>query len=313
MLRKSFLPPIADLLAFEAAARHTSISRAAEELHLTQSAVSRQIRQLEAQLGMAVFHRVRQRVVLTDAGRVYAADVRAVLQQLAAATQKTMAWSDGGGLLNLAVLPTFGTRWLIPRLADFAALHPDVTVNIAARSEPFDFAQEPLDAAIHFGAPLWAGAVCEYLMHEQVVPLCSPAYRQRLGIVQVQDVSRAVLLQQTTRPTQWADWFEQFGADSQHALRGPRYEQFAMIAQAAVSGLGAALLPRFLVEAEIASGALVQLFPQALESADAYYLVYPESRAEAPLVRAFRDWIRGAARGVSVSGDTIVAPYAPKA
>ena len=298
MLRKSFLPPIADLLAFEAAARHTSISRAAEELHLTQSAVSRQIRQLEAQLGMAVFHRVRQRVVLTDAGRVYAADVRAVLQQLAAATQKTMAWSDGGGLLNLAVLPTFGTRWLIPRLADFAALHPDVTVNIAARSEPFDFAQEPLDAAIHFGAPLWAGAVCEYLMHEQVVPLCSPAYRQRLGIAQVQDVARAVLLQQTTRPTQWADWFEQVGVDSQHALRGPRYEQFAMIAQAAVSGLGAALLPRFLVEAEIASGALVQLFPQALESADAYYLVYPESRAEAPLVRAFRDWIRGAAGGV---------------
>ncbi|MEO5795473.1 MAG: LysR family transcriptional regulator [Rhodoferax sp.] len=298
MLRKAFLPPIADLLAFEAAARHTSISRAAEELHLTQSAVSRQIRQLEAQLGMAVFHRVRQRVVLTDAGRVYAADVRAVLQQLAAATQKTMAWSDGGGLLNLAVLPTFGTRWLIPRLADFAALHPDVTVNIAARSEPFDFAQEPLDAAIHFGAPLWAGAVCEYLMHEQVVPLCSPAYRQRLGIAQVQGVARAVLLQQTTRPTQWADWFEQVGTDGQHgqnALRGPRYEQFAMIAQAAVSGLGAALLPRFLVEAEIASGALVQLFPQALQSSDAYYLVYPESRAEAPLVRAFRDWIRGAA------------------
>ncbi|BDT68850.1 glycine cleavage system transcriptional activator [Comamonadaceae bacterium OS-1] len=296
MLRKSFLPPIADLLAFEAAARHTSISRAAEELHLTQSAVSRQIRQLETQLGMAVFHRVRQRVVLTDAGRVYAADVRAVLQQLASATQKTMAWSDGGGLLNLAVLPTFGTRWLIPRLPDFAALHPDVTVNIAARSEPFDFAQEPLDAAIHFGAPLWAGAVCEYLMHEQVVPVCSPAYQQRLGITQVQDLTKAVLLQQTTRPTLWADWFEQVGTDGQHALRGPRYEQFAMIAQAAVSGLGAALLPRFLVEAEIASGALVQLFDQALQSSDAYYLVYPEPRAQAPLVMAFRDWIRGAAQ-----------------
>lgn len=296
MLRKSFLPPIADLLAFEAAARHTSISRAAEELHLTQSAVSRQIRQLEAQLGMAVFHRVRQRVVLTDAGRVYAADVRAVLQQLASATQKTMAWSDGGGLLNLAVLPTFGTRWLIPRLPDFAVLHPEVTVNIAARSEPFDFAQEPLDAAIHFGAPLWAGAVCEYLMHEQVVPVCSPAYQQRLGLAQVPDMSRAVLLQQTTRPTQWADWFEQVSADGQHALRGPRYEQFAMIAQAAVSDLGAALLPRFLVEPEIASGALVQLFAQALQSSDAYYLVYPESRAQAPLVMAFRDWIRQAAK-----------------
>ncbi len=291
MFRKSFLPPIVDLLAFEATSRHTSISRAAEELHLTQSAVSRQIRQLEEQLGMALFHRVRQRVVLTDAGRIYAADVRAVLQQLCGATQKTMAWSDGSGLLNLAVLPTLGTRWLIPRLVDFAAHYPDVTVNIASRNEPFDFAQVPLDAAIHFGAPHWAGAVCEYLMHEQVAPLCSPGYQRQHGIWQIQDLAAVVLLQQTTRPSQWAEWFEQVGVSSAHALRGPRFEQFAMIAQAAVSGLGAALLPRFLVETEIASGALVELFPQALTSTDAYYLVYPESRAQAPLVRAFRDWI----------------------
>lgn len=291
MLRKNFLPAVADLLAFEAAARHTSISRAAEELHLTQSAVSRQIRQLEAQVGMALFHRVRQRIVLTDAGRLYAADVRAVLQQLSGATQKAMAWSDRGGLLNLAVLPTLGTRWLIPRLGDFAARYPDVTVNIAARGEPFDFAQTPLDAAIHFGAPHWADAVCEYLMHEQVVPLCSPGYRDQHGIRQIKDLSSVVLLQQTTRPSQWSDWFDQVGVDSAHALRGPYLEQFAMIAQAAVSGLGAALLPRFLVETEIAEGTLVELFPHALTSSDAYYLVYPESRAQAPLLRAFRDWI----------------------
>jgi len=295
VFRKTFLPAVSDLQAFESAARHTSISRAAEELHLTQSAVSRKIGQLEAQLGMALFHRVRQRVVLTDAGRVYAADVRAALQQLSAATQKAMSYSEGDGLLNLAVLPTFGTRWLIPRLGDFARLYPKVTVNMAARSEPFDFAQAPLDAAIHFGAPHWAGAVCEYLMHEQVVPLCSPAYRRQLGIKRVQDLATAMLLQQTTRPSQWADWFEQVGVDGLHALRGPRFEQFSMIAQAAVSGLGAALLPRFLVEAEIAAGTLVQLFPQALSSNDAYYLVYPESRAEAPLVQAFRDWICAAA------------------
>lgn len=291
MFRKRFLPSIADLLAFEATSRHTSISRAAEELHLTQSAVSRQIRQLEAQLGIALFHRVRQRVVLTDAGRIYATDVRTVLQQLSGATQKTMSWSDGGGLLNLAVLPTLGTRWLIPRLVDFSERYPDVTVNITSRHEPFDFAQVPLDAAIHFGTPHWAGAVCEYLMHEQVVPLCSPGYQKQHGVLRIQDLSSVVLLHQTTRPTQWADWFEQVGSDSAHALRGPRFEQFAMIAQAAVSGLGAALLPRFLVETEITTGALVELFPQALTSTDAYYLVYPETRAQAPLVRAFRDWL----------------------
>ena len=124
MFRKLFLPPVADLLAFEAAARHASISRAAEELHLTQSAVSRQVRQLEAQLGQALFTRVRQRVVLTDAGRLYAADVRAVLQQLGAATQKAMALADGGGLLHLAVLPTLGARWLVPRARPPGALRP---------------------------------------------------------------------------------------------------------------------------------------------------------------------------------------------
>ena len=177
MLRRAFLPSTADLMAFEAAARHQSVSRAAEELHLTQSAVSRQIRQLEDQLGTALFHRVRQRVVLTDAGRVYAADVLAVLQQLSASTQKTMAFASTDGLLNLAVLPTLSTRWLIPRLGGFMALHPEAMVNFSARTEPFDFAGTPFDAAIHFGTPHWAGAVCEFLMHEQTVPVCSPTYR----------------------------------------------------------------------------------------------------------------------------------------
>lgn len=311
MFKKSFLPPVADLLAFEAAARHHSISRAADELHLTQSAVSRQIRQLEQQLGIALFHRVRQRIVLTDIGRVYAADVRAVLQQLSGASQKVMA-SAGGGLLNLAVLPTLGTRWLIPRLGGFVARHPEVTVNFAARSEPFDFAQEPFDAAIHFGAPHWAGAACAYLMHEAVVPVCSPAFAERHAVRQPQDLAAVVLLQQSTRPTQWAEWFEQVGVAGAPALRGPRFEQFAMIAQAAVSGLGAALLPSFLVEAEIAAGALTVLFPQALTSDDAYYLVYPESRAQVPLLLAFRDWIVGEAQADAAAVNPPKAPAAAR-
>ena len=289
--RKTFLPPITDLLAFEAAARHASISRAAHELHLTQSAVSRQIRQLERQLGMALFHRVRQRIVLTDAGRVYAADVRAVLQQLSADTQKAMAFSHAGGLLNLAVLPTLGTRWLVPRLGAFQARHPDATVNLAARSEPFDFAGTPFDAAIHFGAPTWAGAVCEFLMHEQAVAVASPAFCAAHAVGQPQDLTRVVLLQQSTRPAQWAEWFEQVGVETNVALRGPRLEHFSMIAQAAACGQGAALLPRFLIEQELADGSLVELFPDALVSSDAYYLVYPEARAQTPLVQAFRDWL----------------------
>jgi LysR family glycine cleavage system transcriptional activator len=290
-LRRTFLPSIADLLAFEAAARHHSVSRAAEELHLTQSAVSRQIRQLEDQLGTALFHRVRQRVVLTDAGRVYASDVLAVLQQLSASTRKAMAFSSADGLLNLAVLPTLGTRWLIPRLAQFTARYPEATLNFSTRTEPFDFAGTSIDAAIHFGAPHWAGAVCEFLMHEEVVPVCSPAYRSQCALVAPQDLARAVLLQQSTRPAQWSEWFETVGVPTTTALRGPRYEHFAMITQAAVCGLGAGLLPRFLIESELEDGSLVALSDQGLISTDAYYLVYPETRAQTPLVRAFRDWL----------------------
>lgn len=288
---KVFLPPVADLLAFEAAARHASISRAADELHLTQSAISRQIRQLESRLGVTLFHRVRQRVVLTDVGRIYAADVRGALTEMADLTRKAMAMSEGDSLLNLAVLPTLGTRWLIPRLGEFTALHPRVTINFAARTEPFDFAAEPFDAAIHFGEANWPGARCDFLMHEKTVAVCSPRFRRDHGIRSVADLARVVLLQQSTRPSQWAEWFAQAGAPSANALRGPWFEQFAMIAQAAVSGLGAALLPSFLVEEEIAQGELVVLFDPALTSSSAYYLVYPEARAEDPLLKAFRDWI----------------------
>ncbi|MDP3522772.1 MAG: LysR family transcriptional regulator [Hydrogenophaga sp.] len=296
-LRRSFLPQVADLLAFEAAARHQNVSRAAEELHLTQSAVSRQIRQLEAQLGTALFHRVRQRVVLTDAGRVYAADVSAVLQQLSASTQKAMAFASSDGLLNLAVLPTLGTRWLIPRLGRFMAQHPEALVNFSARTEPFDFAGTPFDAAIHFGAPHWAGAVCEYLMHEDTVAVCSPVYRRRHHIHSAEDIARVVLLQQSTRPTQWAEWFELAGVPNPLAMRGPRHDHFAMIAQAAASHLGAALLPRFLIEQELAAGQLVVLSDTVLTSTDAYHLVYPEARAQTPLVKAFRDWVVVECRG----------------
>ena len=177
------------------------------------------------------------------------------------------------------------------------ALHPEAMVNFSARTEPFDFAGTPFDAAIHFGTPHWAGAVCEYLMHEETVPVCSPTYRDRNNIHTPQDLTRVVLLQQSTRPTQWAEWFELVGVPTALALRGPQSEHFAMIAQAAVSHLGAALLPRFLIEQELAAGSLVELSDQVLTSTDAYYLVYPEARAQTPLVKAFRDWVVGECAG----------------
>jgi LysR family glycine cleavage system transcriptional activator len=291
VLRRGFLPNVGNLLAFEATARHGSVSRAAEELNLTQSAVSRQIQQLEDSLGVSLFRRSRQRVMLTDVGRMYAANVRSTLSDLSSATHQAIALSGTHGVLNLAVLPTFGTRWLIPRMPDFFARHPDVTVNFGVRLVPFDFAAEPFDAAIHFGQPHWPGAVCEHLLDEECVPVCSPAYRKRENILTPQDLARATLLQQSTRPTAWAEWFAGARAEAGNPLRGPRFEQFAMVAQAAMAGLGAGLIPQFLIADELASGRLEILFPQSLMSGGAYYLVYPEPKAEAPLVRSFRDWL----------------------
>ncbi|WP_428673570.1 LysR family transcriptional regulator, partial [Roseibium sp.] len=167
-MRRAFVPPADTLIAFECAARHLSFTRAAEELHLTQGAVSKQVRQLEDRLGVELFRRVRQRIVLTDAGRIYLHDIRSALEQMTAATRQVMSYAGSEDVLNLAVLPTFGTRWLAPRLADFTRRYPHAGLNISVRLQPFDFEEEPFDGAIHHGDPVWAGAIAERLFDEEV-------------------------------------------------------------------------------------------------------------------------------------------------
>ncbi len=291
VVRHRFLPPIPTLTAFEAAARHQSFSRAAAELHLTQGAVSRQIRHLEQLVGLELFERVRQRVVLTDGGRLYLADVRPILQALSDATQRAMTFAGGAGNLHLAVLPTFATRWLMPRLPDFLARFPDTTIHFVTRIAPFDFSAEPLDVAIHYGDPVWPGAICEHLMDEEVVPVCSPAFRARHHLTGPADLAGVTLLQQTTRPHLWSEWFAAARTSHPGPFRGPRFEQFTMIAEAAAAGLGVGLVPRFLARDEIADGRLVELFDSPLTSEKAYYVVYPEAKAGSGAVNAFVRWI----------------------
>lgn len=287
------LPSIACLEAFESVARHGSITRAAVELNLTQSAVSRQIRQLESLLDVSLFERVRQRVIITDAGKLYLNDVNRVMCNLKDATSRIMACGGNTNLLNLAVLPTFATRWLMPRLSDFIQKHPGVTINLATRLVPFDFGMEPFDAGIHYGSPNWPGAVAHHLMDEDVVPVCSPKLETEQRIRKPADLARAVLLHQTTRAGAWTEWFEMAKVKNAHALRGPRFEQFTMIAQAAICDLGVALLPKLLIEDELASGKLVILFDRSIRSASSYYLVVPETKASSMLTAAFTQWIIG--------------------
>jgi LysR family glycine cleavage system transcriptional activator len=286
--RNRFLPPLHELNAFAAAARHSSFTSAAVELNLTQGAISRSIGELETRLGVRLFERIRQRVVLTDIGRHYFAEVKTLLENLGAATQQVMAAQPGSAIFNLAVLPTFATHWLVRQLPDFAVRRPHVTVNLTTRLRPFSFLDETFDAAIHHGRPVWPGAVTRHLMDESMLPMSSPALRAKLKLRKPSDLHKTTLLHQATRPTAWAQWHDQAGLGTANAFRGPTYDQFAMVAAAAAVGMGVALLPKFLVEQQLEEGTLVLLFDLPLRTGSAYYIVLPESARSVAV--DFADW-----------------------
>ncbi len=277
---------------FEAAVRHMSFTRAAQELNVTQSAVSRQIRQLEEYIGQPLFRRLKQRLYLTEPGEAYFNSIGDILDQTETATLQVMAYGGGGGLLTIALLPTFGSRWLVPRLGDFTARHPDVQLNLVAEVKPFEFAGSEIDAAIHFGSESWPGAVCHRLMGEEVVPVASPSMlAEHDRITRPEDLKNLVLLQHVTRPQAWHEWLRSSGDENVDGRQGPRFEQFYMVIQAAIAGLGVALLPRFLIQEELASGRLVVAIDHPVTSEYAYYLVYPERMAGLHRLIVFRDWL----------------------
>jgi LysR family glycine cleavage system transcriptional activator len=305
---KRNLPSLGSLEAFEAAARHRSFTRAALDLHVTQGAVSRQVQALEEHLGVALFDRVRQRVVPTAAGEAYLPKVRACLDRLEAATVQIQAFKGAAaGVLNLAILPTFGTRWLIPRLSAFMAAHPEVQVDFSTRLEVFDFADEDVDAAIHSGSGDWPGAVLDHLMDEEVVVVASPALVRKAHLRRPADVRDQVLLQLASRPQAWSEWLAGTEVAGVDARRGPRFEHFAMVLQAAVSGLGIAVVPRFLAEEELREGQLVLPFAGAAVRGRSYWLAYPEAKKDLPPLRAFRAWLLAEARrtGPPAPPDTV--------
>ena len=292
---RRFLPSISLLSAFEASARHQSFTAAAAELSLTQSAVSRQVRALEEMLGSELFLREKATVRLTLAGQAYAQEIRDALRRISTATLGFRA-NPKGGTLNLAILPTFGTRWLAPRLPAFFTEHPGITVNLTTRLAPFDFHLDNIDAAIHFGAPDWLGGELQLLMGETVIPACSPTMLEQHRFTEPRDLLAAPLLHLLSRPDAWERWFHAKGVDPE-GVQGMLFDQFATVAQIAMSGLGVALLPEFLIQSELERGDLVRALAEPLESEEHYYLAWSAQRSSHPPLRAFRDWIAVAARG----------------
>jgi LysR family transcriptional regulator, glycine cleavage system transcriptional activator len=286
MLPRRYLPPIPALMALEAVDRLGTASAAAEELSLTQGAVSRALQGLEVQLGVPLLLRERQRLRLTPAGLDYVADVRKALQLLASASI-TLRANPTGGALNLAILPAFGMHWLAPRLARFSQAHPEVTVNLSTRLRPFDFAGTAFDAAIHYGRQDWPGVDYLRLMDEEVIAVAAPGFPE---IADPSDVLRLPLLMLESRPGDWGRWLAHHGHPGLRPT-GMLFDQFATLTQGAIHGMGAALIPTFLIARELEEGRLKPLFGPPVAALGSYYLVWPRAApARAPL-RSFRDWL----------------------
>ncbi|RDJ06084.1 LysR family transcriptional regulator [Rhizobium grahamii] len=288
-LPRKLMPDLTTLQSFESAARHGNFTTAALELNLTQSAVSRQIKDLETQLGVLLFERVRQRAILSEAGKRLLPEARRLLHQ----TEEMMirAASGATATLSLATLPTFGSRWLTPRLPNFLATHPGSLVDIASRSEPFDFEEEGFDLAIHYGQPIWARATCTFLCDEKIVPVASPSLLQSDPVASAAELVDKPLLHLATRPRLWRQWFEHCDIDADPSYRGNRFDQFSMIIEAASVALGFALLPLYLIEQELSSGKLKIVVDRPMSTENNYYVVTPDGKREHALGLAFTAWL----------------------
>ena len=292
--QRKLLPSTSMLMAFDASARTGSFTAAAQELNLTQGAISRQVQALEEQLNIELFTRIKRTINLTDKGKVYAKEVHQALQLILNASLRAIT-SPMSGKLNLAILPTFGTRWLIPKFADFLEKHPDITVNFVSKLAPFDFHSENLHIAIHYGSPDWPNTQSTFLMGEESIPVCSPRLLALNNLENIQDLKKLPLLHLATRPQAWQDWFL-LNKVKPPKNQGMLFEQVSIIAKAATAELGVALLPKFLIQSELDKKELVPALDLPVTSSFGYYLVTPIEQLTYPPVVAFTKWLLNAAK-----------------
>ena len=255
--------------------------------------MSRHVAALEERLGVTLFVRARQRLALTDTGRSYAARIRLHLEQIERDTQEIRVGRDEGYVLHLAVVSTFCTQWLIPRLPQFAALHPRITLNLSVRSEVFAFDESGFDAAIYYGDRLWPDTQGRMVLPEgPCVPVCSPAYAAVHALHDESAWLHCPHLTLATRAHAWRGWYAECGWHyTLHASRGPRYELFSMVIAAAAAGLGVGLVPQLLAQEALDSGRLVPAHPQALAGEQGYWFVQPQHRPGPEALQVFRDWL----------------------
>lgn len=275
---------------FDAAAKHMSCSRAADELFLTQSAVSKQLQSLENYLGVKLFKRVHQGLTLTDAGTVYLQAVRPALSLLADATAKARTFEADRSTIYLGLPATFGQKWLIQRIAGFTRRHSDIVVQFAPK--PMAKPEEPtFTAEIRAGRGTWEGMHAQYLMGRELYVICNPAMARKLSTRRPEHLLDFRLLEHVRLPQMWARWFSAHRVSGYDGENTQRYERFSIMISALSAGLGIGLMPRCLIEQELSSGELTLLFDEPLKTEYGYYFVHPKELYPTPAIRLFSDWL----------------------
>ncbi len=300
------LPPLSTLRVFEAAARQGSFRAAADELLLTPSAVSRSVQSLEDWLGTPLFARGNRYVSLTEAGAAYLPQVRAALDILARATD-AVPGRGARGTLSISAAPTFGLRWLMPRLRRFKARHPGIAITLDTSLRQVEFPRDGIDLAIRMGTGPWPGLEALHLVTESLVPVCAPSLAP--SIAGADDLAAATLLHVTQVSQEWAYWAEARGLNGLNTANGLRFDTVQYALNAAMEGLGVALGRRPLVDRDLASGALAEVLGPAVPASTSYWLVCAQESLTRPDVRAFRDWIRAELAletGLAVDGGATV-------
>jgi LysR family glycine cleavage system transcriptional activator len=294
------LPPLTALRSFEAAARHASFTRAAKELSVTQTAISHQIKLLESHLGTKLFRRLPRQLLLTREGEAWAQELRAVFSRLHEANRRLRAPRlTERPLVSVSVIPSFGARWLVPRLGRFLQRHPDFDVRVSPTEHLVDFRTEPVDVGIRYGTGRYPGLLVEKLAADALVVVCAPALCAGRRGAASELLARHVLLHDDA-PEAWARWLDAQGLAPAHAPRQTELTDSSMVVEAAVRGQGIALARWSLAMDDLGAGRLVLPFPRAkpLSTGLGYYLACPQTHLARPEVAAFRSWIRREARAL---------------
>lgn len=284
------IPPLNALKAFEASARHLSFTRAAEELFVTQAAISHQIKSLEEHLGLKLFMRKNRALLLTEEGQAYYQDIKDVFTSLQDATEKLLARGSKGAI-TVSLQPSFAIQWLVPRLSTFNLLNADIDVRIKAVDQSDNLLTEDVDVAIYYGRGRWPGVHADKLHTEYLIPVCSPLLLDGpKPLNTIQDLTNHTLLHDTSR-RDWKRWFKEAGIRGTNVNHGPIFSHSAMVVQGAVHGQGIALAQRILAQPELDAGRLVMPVEHSLISKNAFYLVCREHQLELGKIAAFRDWV----------------------